>query len=81
MAKGLLEQLPGIVAEGRQTAEKILESLEGRHRITLQTREWVLSARDNTQNDLFQSVGRVSDSVTRHFDLMAVTPAHGNEEP
>ncbi|EIC31434.1 MULTISPECIES: DNA methyltransferase [Methylomicrobium] len=72
MAKGLLEQLPGIVAEGRQTAEKILESLEGRHRITLQTREWVLSARDNTQNDLFQSVGRVSDSVTRQVEATNV---------
>jgi adenine-specific DNA-methyltransferase len=55
MAKSLLEQLPGIVAKGRQTAEKILESLEGRYRITLQTREWVLPPRDNTQNDLFRA--------------------------
>ena len=40
MAKSLLEQLPEIVARGRQVAEKILESLEGRHRVGLQTREW-----------------------------------------
>lgn len=36
MPKSLLEQLPKIVAEGRQLAERILESLEGRHRVRLQ---------------------------------------------
>jgi len=51
MAKTLLEQLPEIVAKGRQTAEKILESLEGRHRIGLQTREWVMPARDVAMAD------------------------------
>ena len=65
MAKSLLEQLPEIVAKGRQVAEKILESLEGRHRVGLQTREWVLPAKDVAQNDLFKSVGQVSNSVTR----------------
>jgi len=52
MAKSLLEQLPGIVATGRQTAEKILENLESRHRIGLQTREWVLPAKDAVQKGL-----------------------------
>jgi len=61
MAKSLLEQLPEIVAKGRQVAEKILESLEGRHRVGLQTREWVLPAKDVAQNDLFKSVGRIGD--------------------
>lgn len=51
MAKSLLEQLPEIVAKGRQTAEKILENLEGKHRVGLQTREWVLPAKDAAQND------------------------------
>lgn len=51
MSKTLLEQLPEIVAKGRQTAEKILESLEGRHRIGLQTREWVMPARDVAMAD------------------------------
>lgn len=46
MAKSLLEQLPEIVAKGRQQAERILESLESRHRVSLQTREVVLPARD-----------------------------------
>ena len=51
MPKSLLEQLPEIVAKGRQQAEKILESLESRHRIGLQTREWVLPARDSATTD------------------------------
>jgi adenine-specific DNA-methyltransferase len=72
MAKSLLEQLPEIVAKGRQTAEKILESLEGRHRVGLQTREWVLPAKDMAQNDLFKTVGRVSSSVTRQIETSDV---------
>jgi adenine-specific DNA-methyltransferase len=68
MAKSLLEQLPEIVAKGRQVAEKILESLEGRHRVGLQTREWVLPAKDVAQNDLFKSVGQVSNSLTRKIE-------------
>jgi adenine-specific DNA-methyltransferase len=51
MAKTLLEQLPEIVAKGRQVAEKILENLEGRHRVGLQTREWVLPAKDTAALD------------------------------
>ena len=51
MAKSLLEQLPEIVSKGRQVAEKILESLEGKHRVGLQTREWVLPAKDTAASD------------------------------
>ena len=51
MPKSLIEQLPEIVKRGRERAEKILESLEGRHRVGLQTREWVLPARDSKEND------------------------------
>lgn len=51
MPKSLLEQLPEIVAKGKQEAERLLESLEGRHRIGLQTREWVLSAKDSAATD------------------------------
>ena len=46
MPKSLLEELPAIVREGRQQAERILESLESRHRVRLQTREWVLPSKD-----------------------------------
>lgn len=51
MAKSLLEQLPEIVANGRKEAEKILESIEGRHRVSLQTREWVLPSKDTAETD------------------------------
>ena len=51
MPKSLLEQLPEIVANGRREAERILESLEGRHRIGLQTREWVLPSKDSAAAD------------------------------
>lgn len=51
MPKSLLEQLPEIVARGRQVAEKILESLEGRHRVGLQTREWVLPSKEVKEAD------------------------------
>ena len=51
MPKSLLEQLPEIVANGRKQAEKILEGLEGRQRVRLQTRELVLPARDVAAQD------------------------------
>jgi len=51
MPKSLIEQLPEIVAQGRKQAEKILESIESRHRVNLQTREVVLPARDTKEQD------------------------------
>lgn len=59
MPKSLLEQLPEIVARGRQVAERILESLEGRHRVGLQTREWVLPSRDSAAADWIRSEARL----------------------
>jgi len=58
MPKSLLEQLPEIVARGRQQAEKILESLEGRHRVSLQTREWVLPSKDSRDSDWITAANR-----------------------
>lgn len=52
MSKSLIDQLPHIVREGRKQAERILEQLEGRHRVSLQTRELVLPARDTQTADL-----------------------------
>lgn len=51
MPKSLLEQLPDIVANGRKEAERILEGIESRHRVGLQTREVVLPARDSSAQD------------------------------
>jgi len=58
MPKSLLEQLPEIVANGRKQAEKILESIESRHRVQLQTREIVLPAKDAVAHDWITSQHR-----------------------
>jgi DNA modification methylase len=49
----LLEKLPKIVEQGRKVAEQILESLDNRQRITLQTRELVFPSRDKETKDIF----------------------------
>ncbi|MCA0145485.1 site-specific DNA-methyltransferase [Blastococcus sp. LR1] len=54
MSKSLLEQLPGIVAAGKRQAAQILEQLEGRNRVTLQTRELVIPSRDTAGIDIFR---------------------------
>jgi len=51
MPKSLIEQLPEIVREGRKKAERILESIENRNRVSLQTREVVLPAKDTAAQD------------------------------
>lgn len=58
MPKSLLEQLPDIVAQGRKEAEKILESIESRHRVSLQTREVVLPAKDSSATDWITAQAR-----------------------
>lgn len=60
MPKSLLEQLPDIVANGRKQAEKILEGIESRHRVGLQTREVVLPARDTAAQDWVTQQNRTS---------------------
>ena len=57
MSKSLLEALPGIVAAGKRQAAQILEQLEGRNRVTLQTRELVIPSRDTMRPDLFRGSG------------------------
>ncbi len=51
MNKSLLEQLPEIVRNGKRRAEQILESLEGKTRVGLQTRELVMPARDSKSKE------------------------------
>lgn len=58
MAKSLLEQLPSIVAAGKRQAAQILEQLEGRNRVTLQTRELVIPSKDTVAMDLFAQASR-----------------------
>ncbi|WP_066094161.1 DNA methyltransferase [Xanthomonas massiliensis] len=58
MPKSLLEALPEIVKEGRREAERILEGLEGRQRVALQTREWVLPSKDSAEADWIAAQAR-----------------------
>lgn len=60
MPKSLLEQLPEIVRDGRKQAERVLEGLESRHRVRLQTREWVLPSRDVAAADWIAQVQRAA---------------------
>lgn len=59
-----MEQLPGIVSEGKRKAAQILENLEGRNRVTLQTRELVIPNKDTSTDDLFRQLqGQSVDSA------------------
>ena len=53
MSKSLLEELPGIVAAGKRQAAQILEQLEGQNRVSLQTRELVIPAKDRSDLDVW----------------------------
>ncbi|OGQ60305.1 MAG: DNA methyltransferase [Deltaproteobacteria bacterium RIFCSPLOWO2_02_FULL_53_8] len=64
MPKSLLEQLPEIVAQGRKEAERILESIESRHRVSLQTREVVLPAKDSAVQDWVTTQNRQAQQAT-----------------
>lgn len=64
MSNSLLEQLPAIVTAGKRRASQILEGLESSSRVSLQTRELVVPARDRNAPELFAGscdVGGVGD--------------------
>lgn len=71
MPRSLLEELPKIVKEGRQEAERILEGLEGRQRVRLQTREWVLPARDAAAADWVAQAQRRTRLAAAGSDAVA----------
>lgn len=62
-SRSLLERLPEIVRAGKRQAEQILESLEGKTRIGLQTRELVTPARDSNWQE-FASIKAATKSHT-----------------
>jgi adenine-specific DNA-methyltransferase len=80
MSKTLLEQLPEIVRAGKRQAERILEGLEGRTRIGLQTRELVTPAKDSNWQT-FQSL-RTSEKAktTLGGEFAVVNQAGGQTE-
>lgn len=59
MSKSLIEELPRIAKEGRKTAEKILENIASNTKVSLQTNEIVLPAKDT--NGFFK--GNVPDAL------------------
>jgi adenine-specific DNA-methyltransferase len=66
MAKSLLDQLPSIVAAGKRQASQILEQLDGRYRVGLQTRELVIPSKDTYAKDLFHSSLQSSTADEKH---------------
>ena len=46
--KSLIEELPKIIERGKKEAQKILDGLSGKNKITLQTNEMVLPSKDNS---------------------------------
>jgi len=64
MSKGLLDQLPNIVAEGKREAERIMERLESSYRLGLQTRELVIPSRDSNWQDMFRKAEKGSHDLT-----------------
>src|ERR1035438_6883037 len=62
-SRSLLEQLPEIVRAGKRRAERILEGVEGRTCIGLQTRELVTPAKDSNWQ-MFQAVRRLEKAKT-----------------
>jgi adenine-specific DNA-methyltransferase len=50
----LIEKLPKIMEQGRKTAEQIIEGLESKQKISLQTRELVYPSRDSDIEDIFR---------------------------
>lgn len=58
MSKSLLSQLPGIVAAGKRQAAQVLEQLEGRNRVSLQTRELVIPSKDRGGFKIWGNDGR-----------------------
>ena len=77
--KSLLEQLPGIVAEGKREAERVMERAESNYRLGLQTRELVVPSKDADTHDLLRSasiksgeVGTTGNSLIYGDNLLAM---------
>lgn len=66
MPESLISELPKIVEKGKKEAEKILEGLSKKNRVTLQTNELVLPTK--AKGGLFSFMGQsVKDEVKKEF--------------
>lgn len=52
MSKSIIEMLPKVVSEGRREANRILEGLSSKSRVSLQTNELVIPNKDTAQEML-----------------------------
>jgi adenine-specific DNA-methyltransferase len=67
--RSLLDELPGIVKEGKRKAEQILERIEGNYRVGLQTRELVIPNKDMLQGSLYSGWQQGCKRTPKPFDL------------
>ena len=79
-SRSLLERLPEIVRAGKRQAEQILESLEGKTRIGLQTRELVTPARDSNWQEFASVKAAVKPGATLAGEMPLVNDAAGQGE-
>lgn len=70
MSLSLLEQLPEIVKRGRRQAEQILEGIETKHRLALQTREFVAPAKDAAARDWLRDEARARATLAGEMPLV-----------
>lgn len=75
MRKNLLEQLPGIIINARQEAERILET---RHSLALDTREWVLPAKDSALLNWIKA-DKLRRRMNAQEDVQPNRLIHGND--
>jgi adenine-specific DNA-methyltransferase len=79
MSKSLLEQLPEIVRAGKRQAERIMEGLEARTRVALQTRELVTPAKDTNWQE-FQSLKPHAKAQTTVGGELALREGSGQQQ-
>ena len=67
MPESLIEELPKIVKQGKKEAQRILDGLSKSSRVTLQTNELVLPAKDTA--DLYRGRIKEENLTHTHFDF------------
>ena len=65
MSKSIIEMLPKVVSEGRREANRILDGLSNKSRITLQTNELVIPNKDVAQEALLNTQQKDSLSLIK----------------
>ena len=64
MSQSIIEMLPKVVSEGRREANRILDGLSNKSRITLQTNELVIPNKDVAQEALLNTQQKDSLSLS-----------------